>query len=231
MTQQLARLKLLVTITDRPKGDVAARVCAGLGLQFHLGVLGRGTASSEVLDFLGLGETDKAVILSLVPEPLVAAAKADLVRVLHLRHPGKGILFTLPLSGISRRAAACLSRPEPEREGGKAMEPGNENYRYDLIVASVDQGLADQVMEAARSAGATGGTLIHARRAGVHEAEKFYGITLQKERELVAILAARSAKTAIMRAIAQTIPLEGEKGGVVFSLPVDGIEGLTMEED
>lgn len=231
MTQQLARLKLLVTITDRPKGDVAARVCAGLGLQFHLGVLGRGTASSEVLDFLGLGETDKAVILSLVPEPLVAAAKADLVRVLHLRHPGKGILFTLPLSGISRRAAACLSRPEPEREGGKAMEPGNENYRYDLIVASVDQGLADQVMEAARSAGATGGTLIHARRAGVHEAEKFYGITLQKERELVAILAARAAKTAIMRAIAREIPLEGEKGGVVFSLPVDSIEGLAMGED
>ena len=101
------------------------------------------------------------------------------------------------------------------------MEPGNDSYRYDLIVASVDQGLADKVMEAARTAGATGGTLVHARRAGVHEAEKFYGISLQKERELVAI----------MRAIAREIPLEGEKGGVVFSLPVDSIEGLTMGED
>lgn len=229
--EELARLKLMVTITDRPKGEVAARVCAGLGLQFHLGLLGRGTASSEVLDFLGLGETDKAVILSLVPEPLIAAAKAELTRVLQLRYPGKGILFTMPLSGISRRAAACLSRPEPEREGGRAMEPGNDSYRYDLIVASVDQGLADKVMEAARTAGATGGTLVHARRAGVHEAEKFYGISLQKERELVAILASRQGKTAIMRAIAREIPLEGEKGGVVFSLPVDSIEGLTMGED
>lgn len=228
---QLARLKLMVTITDRPKGEVAARVCAGLGLQFHLGLLGRGTASSEVLDFLGLGETDKAVILSLVPEPLIAAAKAELTRVLQLRYPGKGILFTMPLSGISRRAAACLSRRSPEREGGRAMEPGNDSYRYDLIVASVDQGLADKVMEAARTAGATGGTLVHARRAGVHEAEKFYGISLQKERELVAILASRQGKTAIMRAIAREIPLEGEKGGVVFSLPVDSIEGLTIGED
>lgn len=111
------------------------------------------------------------------------------------------------------------------------MEPGNDSYRYDLIVASVDQGLADKVMEAARTAGATGGTLVHARRAGVHEAEKFYGISLQKERELVAILASRQGKTAIMRAIARKIPLEGEKGGVVFSLPVDSIEGLTMGED
>ena len=48
--EELARLKLLVTITDRPKGETAARICAGLGVQFHLGILGKGTASSEVLD-------------------------------------------------------------------------------------------------------------------------------------------------------------------------------------
>lgn len=229
--ERLAQLKLMVTITDRPKGELAARVCGELGLHFHLGVFGRGTASSEMLDFLGLGETDRILLLSLVPEPLVAAVKADLVRALHLRHPGKGILFTLPLSGISKRAAACLSRPEPEREGGKGMEQPNNGYKYDLIVASVDQGLADRVMDAARTAGATGGTLIHARRAGVHEAEKFFGITLQKERELVAILAPRTTRTEIMRAIAREVPLEGEQGGVVFSLPVDGIEGLSAGVD
>ena len=150
---RLARLKLMVTITDRPKGEVAARVCAGMGLQFHLGLLGRGTASSEVLDFLGLGETDKAVILSLVPEPLIAAAKAELTRVLQLRYPGKGILFTMPLSGVSRRAAVCLSRPAEQKEGG---EPMGEGWKYELIVASVEQGSTDQVMEAARSAGAAG---------------------------------------------------------------------------
>ena len=109
------------------------------------------------------------------------------------------------------------------------MEPGNDSYRYDLIVASVDQGLADKVMEAARTAGATGGTLVHARRAGVHEAEKFYGITLQKEKELLAILAPKEGKTAIMQAIARSVPLEGERGGVVFSLPVDSIEGLNLD--
>ncbi len=98
-----------------------------------------------------------------------------------------------------------------------------------MIVASVEQGSTDQVMEAARAAGATGGTILHARRAGVHEAEKFYGITLQKERELLAILAPREGKAAIMQAIARSVPLEGEQGGVVFSLPVDSIEGLSMD--
>lgn len=231
--ERLAKLKLLITITDRPKGEVAAKVCAGMGVQFHLGVLGKGTAPSEMLDVLGLGETDKAVILTLAPEPLIPVIKRDLVRVLRLRYPGKGILFTLPLSGISRRAAACLSRPEAESEteegGAPTMAENHVGYRYDLIVASVEQGMTDQVMDAARSAGATGGTIIHARRAGVHEAEKFYGITLQKERELLAILAPRAEKTAIMKAIADSVPLEGEQGGVVFSLPVDSIEGLAMD--
>ena len=143
--ERLAKLKLLVTITDRPRGEEAARICAGLGVQFHLGLLGRGTASSEVLDMLGLGETDKAVVLTLAPEPLIPLLKGELVRGLRLRHPGKGILFTLPLSGISRRAAACLSRPEQEREGGKTMEEANI-CRWHLIVASVDQGEVDQVM-------------------------------------------------------------------------------------
>ncbi len=226
--EQLARLKLLVTIIDRPKGDTAAKICAGLGVQFHLGLLGRGTASSEVLDVLGLGETDKAVILTLVPEPLIPAVKGDLVRMLRLRHPGKGILFTLPLSGINRRSAGCLSRPV-EQEGGNVVETKEKSCDYELIVASVEAGTTDMVMEYARAAGATGGTILHARRAGVHEAERFYGITLQKEREILAILAPRAGKAAIMEAIAQNVPLEGEQGGVVFSLPVDGIEGLTLD--
>ena len=109
------------------------------------------------------------------------------------------------------------------------MEENKGGYKYSLIVASVEQGSTDQVMEAARAAGATGGTILHARRAGVHEAERFYGITLQKEREILAILTPRAGKTAIMQAIAQSVPLEGEQGGVVFSLPVDGIEGLALD--
>ena len=154
--ERLARLKLLVTIVDRPRGEAVARICGGLGVHLHLGMLGRGTASSEVLDFLGLGETDKAVILTLAPEPLVPLIRGELVRGLHLRRPGKGILFTLPLSGINRRAAACLSRPVPEEttEGARGMEEnrGAGGYRYELIVASVDQGQTDQVMDAARLA-------------------------------------------------------------------------------
>ena len=223
---ELARLTLMVTIVDRSKGEEVARICAGEELYFHLGALGKGTASSEMLDYLGLGETDKAVILSLVPEPAADGLRALLARELRLRYPGRGILFTLPLSGISARAAGHLAQPPTDQKGVEEAMEKRPPFEYDLILASVPQGRADDVMEAARSAGATGGTLLHTRRAGVHDAERFFGITLQKEMELVAILTPRKDRQPIMAAIARDIKLDGRDGGVVFSLPVESIEGL-----
>ena len=223
---ELARLTLMVTIVDRARGEEVARICAGEELYFHLGALGKGTASSEMLDYLGLGETDKAVILSLVPEPAADGLRALLARELRLRYPGRGILFTLPLSGISARAAGHLAQPPTDQKGVEEAMEKRPPCEYDLILASVPQGRADDVMEAARSAGATGGTLLHTRRAGVHDAERFFGITLQKEMELVAILTPRKDRQPIMAAIARDIKLDGRDGGVVFSLPVESIEGL-----
>ncbi len=222
----LEKLKLMVTIVDRHRGEEVARLCRDQGLFFHLGLLGRGTASSETLDLLGLGETDKAVLLSLVPAPAVGETRALLAQKLRLRYPGQGILFTLPLSAINARAARNLSIPHIPQEGDE--QPMEEPIRctHDLILVSAPQGSADQVMDAARSAGAGGGTLLHIRRAGSKDAEQFFGIALQKAMELVAILAPRKDRAAIMTAIAQTLKLEGREGGVVFSLPVESIEGL-----
>ena len=223
------KLMLLVTIVERPRGEEAARLCAGAGLHYHLGALGKGTASGEMLDLLGLGERDKAVILSLIPAARSRELREYLCRELQLRYPGRGILFTLPLSGINARAAAGLAAMAPQEKGAEPMEQQERRplWEYHLILASVPQGCADQAMEAAREAGASGGTLLHTRRAGSHEAEKFFAITLQKEMELVAILAREKDRPAIMQAIARTLRLEGKEGGSVFSLPVEAVEGLS----
>jgi hypothetical protein len=223
---ELEKLKLMVTIVDRPRGEEVARLCRDQGLFFHLGLLGRGTASSEMLDLLGLGETDKAVLLSLVPEPAVAEIRALLTQRLRLRYPGQGILFTLPLSAVNARAARNLSIPHIPQEGDETSMEDHISCTHDLILVSAQQGRTDEVMDAARAAGAGGGTLLHIRRAGSKDAEQFFGIALQKEMELVAILAPRKDRTAIMTAIARALKLEGRDGGVVFSLPVESIEGL-----
>lgn len=98
---------------------------------------------------------------------------------------------------------------------------------YELILTIVNRGFADLVMDAAKKAGASGGTIVHARGTGIHEAEKFFGIIVQPEKELVLILAAREEKNAIMASICTNAELKDVGKGICFSLPVDQVVGLT----
>ncbi|MCD7766569.1 MAG: P-II family nitrogen regulator [Lachnospiraceae bacterium] len=93
-------------------------------------------------------------------------------------------------------------------------------------MAIVDRGYSETVMEAARLKGATGGTVINSRRVGTEEAMRFWGISVQPERELVLILADRSEKKSIMKAIGESCGMRSEAHGVVMSLPVDSVVGL-----
>lgn len=98
---------------------------------------------------------------------------------------------------------------------------------YDLIITIVNRGFADNVMDAAKSVGAFGGTVINARGTGIHEAEKFFGIIVQPEKELVMILSESEKKNDIMTAICRDAGLNKEGKGICFSLPVENVAGIT----
>lgn len=98
--------------------------------------------------------------------------------------------------------------------------------KIELIVAIVNNGYADDVMEAARDAGARGGTILHARGAGVEAQDRFYGITIQSEKEVVLLVVEQENKAAIMKAICAKAGLKQEGRGLVFSLPVEDAVGM-----
>ena len=97
---------------------------------------------------------------------------------------------------------------------------------HDLILTIVDRGFADDVMDAAKSAGARGGTILHARGTGAQEAEKFFGIVVQPEKELVMILVEHAIKNDVMTAICQKNEITDAGRGICFSLPVEAAAGL-----
>jgi nitrogen regulatory protein P-II 1 len=97
---------------------------------------------------------------------------------------------------------------------------------YALIVTILNRGFADQAMDAAKRAGAHGGTVLHARGSGIHEAEKFFGVQIQPEKEVVLILVQVEAKDEIIRAIVQEAGLNKEGRGLTFALPVDDVAGI-----
>ena len=97
---------------------------------------------------------------------------------------------------------------------------------FDLIVAIVNRGFSDLVMDAARAAGASGGTILHGRGTGVPEAEQFFGIAIQPEKEIVLILTRSDERRKIMAAIAEGAGLNTQGKGLTFSLPVDEVAGI-----
>lgn len=94
------------------------------------------------------------------------------------------------------------------------------------MLAIVNRGCSEQVMEAARPAGARGGTVILARRVGYEDVQNMLGFTLQPEKEIVAILLPQEQKLPVMQAINREAGLKTDCQGVLFSLPVDDIMGL-----
>ena len=87
------------------------------------------------------------------------------------------------------------------------------------------------VMDAARGAGAYGGTVIHAKGTGMEQAEKFMGVSLAAEKEMIFIVAKKEQKNDIMKAVMEQAGLDTKAKSIVFSLPVTDTAGLRLLED
>ncbi len=225
------RTKLLISVVNQKDDVVLKEILDDFSVTLSFTFAGRGTARSAVLDYLGIGETEKAVVFSLFPESDEELILHEIREKMSLYLVGRGISFTVPLSAVSDIIAGGLVRAAANKtvNGSKIMN--NEERKYDLIIAAVDSNLTDEAMEAARSAGAAGGTIIRARSLENAKAEQFIGITLAKEQELLLILSKREGKLAIMNALSERVGLKTEAGGIIFSIPVDRTAGIGAAEE
>ena len=99
--------------------------------------------------------------------------------------------------------------------------------KYELVLCIVNTGFSETVMDAAKEVGARGGTVIHARGTANREAEQFFNITIQPDKEVVMILVPAEIKDAVLHALYQYAGLKTAGQGIAFSLPVDDVVGLT----
>ena len=101
---------------------------------------------------------------------------------------------------------------------------------YEAIFCIVNDGFSEAVMDAAREAGARGGTVIPARGTANKEAETFFNITIQNEKEIVMILVHEDIRDAVLHALYKAVGLQTPGQGIAFALPVDEAVGLTPFE-
>ena len=103
--------------------------------------------------------------------------------------------------------------------------------KYEMIFCIVNAGFSQNVMEAARKAGAKGGTILRARGTANPEAEEFYQISIQPDKEVLWLIVPKEIKDDVMHKIYQDAGLASKSKGIAFSLPVSNAVGLHEEEE
>lgn len=221
-------LYYVLSIVDRNRAKEMLDIHESLQLSLALTNLGKGTATSEHLLLYDLVETEKAVIGTVAGDSSVRQLIKTAKRKLFIDIPGNGVMMVIPMKSIGGgRSLAYLTDGQTLGGGGTP----DMNFENELIIVILNEGYSDMVMDAARDAGATGGTVFHAKGTGRVKSEKFFGVSLAEEKDMVYILAASKRKSAIMKNINQECGPGTRACAICFSLPVSEVAGIRKLED
>ena len=215
-------LNLVMTIVARDRHESMEDIIHNMKLPLALTLFAQGTATSEHLSLYGLAPTEYALILTVAD----ADQTRKLMRQTKLRMfidiPGNGIMMSVPLKSVGGGKTMAYLTDNKIVSGEKPQTTSN----HELVVVIINEGCSDMVMAAARPAGATGGTVLSGKGTGARESEKFLGISLANEKDVVLIVAEQQKKAAIMKAIMEKTGPRTKAGAICFSLPVTAVEGL-----
>jgi nitrogen regulatory protein PII len=214
------KTKLLITITDKGKNRKIINLYKRHNVKYSFVLKGSGTAPSSVLEYFGLDEIEKRIIVSVIPEDLETKVLYDLHNKIKIYEPGKGIAFTIRINSASRYLSTIYSKTY-----GEALKMKKEK-EYELIILIVSEGYASLAMDAAKRKKAGGGTLIKGIGLGSEEATKILGITIEPEKDVVLILTEKEDKKDVMEEVSSAVGLATEGRGICFSIPVDNVVGL-----
>ena len=194
---------------------------------------GHGTAPSEMLDIFGLSGSGR-----LLPKFLVRDLLDALQQRIPLHKRGGGIVLTIPITGLQRPILQLLNdqmretiEQKIEERVCNEMSDTQTGAGYAAIWVALSNGYSSDAIDAARSAGAMGGTILKGRRQNSERISRKLGISMQEEEEFVVIVTPREKKAAVMNAISDACGLRTDAHGIILSLPVDEVIGLETGEN
>ena len=211
-------IKLLIVISNDNKLNV---VLKHHKLNFNIITYGSGTASKSLLTYFGLDEVRKNVYFSLIPSYLEEKILTELKNKLNLNKIGQGIGFTISLKSSNKFIKDILDKKEI------VMENSNN---YELIVTIVKEGYSESVMNAAKRVGATGGTVIYGRSLGSSRTI-LTNLQVEPEKDVVLNIVKKEIKNKVMESINKETGIKSDANGILLSLPIDNVIGLSEEND
>lgn len=189
-----------------------------------------GSTRESKLKAFGLEKSEKTLMQSIVTESKMRELIYGLTHKMHIYLPDRGISMAIPLSAIaSRRVLDSIISEGICDDGAKKKEPSERTNTMELIVAICAKGHTNDIMTAAREAGATGGTIVKAKGTAKAGTDKFFGMAISDEKELIYIVSHKDTKSGIMKAIASYTYAENAHP-VVFALPITETAGFRFSD-
>lgn len=220
-------MNCIISIINPPSEKILTEILKTLSLPLVSSLQGKGTAVRSMLDLLGIESNEKRVIITVADDKKTEELLTAQKRYLHIGVPGHGITVAVPIKSVG--GGITLAYLNGENTGGKRTPPTFCNY--ELIVAITNEGNTDLVMNAARSAGARGGTVLHGKGTGSKEDERFYNISIAEEKEIILIVSTSEQKSEIMKEILKKSGPETKAGTIVFSLPTTEVAGFALFDE
>lgn len=225
--------RMVILITREEDKKKLEELFDSLHLPIFYQCRGKGTAPSEMLDIFGLSGTTRLISVGILPKYMVQELAQAAESRLAFHKKGGGIALTVPITGLQNPIFQMLNdetremlKQRMKKRTEQDMAEVKSHMDYVVIWVSVASGYSDEVIDAARAAGAKGGTVLRGRQRHSERMSQHLGISLQEERDFVMIVVPREKKGAIMSAVSASCGLSSQAHGVILSLPVDEVFGL-----
>ena len=223
----MKNIYFLITIIRRSDTEEYERFFGekGAGILYALNC--NGTVHKRTLDLLGIERSEKTMLVTVTDGDSLKRLTRGLTAEMQIDLPDRGVAMAVPLASIGgAHTLEYLTGEQIDQE----KETENMHSDHELIVAIYQKGYTDMVMDAAREAGAGGGTTIRAKGTSAG-AQKFFGLSLAEEKEMLFIVTQTEKKKDIMKAIMQKAGTDSEAHSLVFSLPVTDTAGFRFTDE
>ena len=221
----MKNIHFLLTITRREDSESFVDFFNSRNLSCIYSSVAEGTARQKTLALLGLERSYKSIHCAVVPGSLTKEILHALSAEMQIDLPDRGVAIAVPIQSVSgsRTLQYLLSGTELSAVEGEPMQSD-----YELIIAILEAGYTDMVMDASREGGAGGGTVVHAKGTAAERAQKFFGISLADEKDMLYIVTSRAKRNDIMRSIMQKAGIDSKAHTIAFSVPVAATAGFKL---
>ncbi|MFB0971711.1 MAG: DUF1538 family protein, partial [Neofamilia sp.] len=212
--------QMALVIVETGKGSKVLEIAREAGVQSGTIFLGKGTASRNIIDRLGLSDRRKELVIMIAETEIATKAMDNISRIFKFEKPNHGIGYMEDVSNVWGTTSCTV--------GYRDLDEGDEDV-FNAIYTIVNRGLADEVIDAAQGAGSMGGTVIHARGSGIAERQKVFSITIEPEKEIVMILSPREKTDGIVNAIREKMKIDEPGKGIIYVTNVAKTYGILRE--